>query len=110
MITMPTGTRVVKAPLFEFYAHVDGCCALVTVLYTGIEWSLAGDRLFTEMIPTTSITAVSSEPGRFMEALIVETDERTIEFRVAGGVADDARGLLHVLMAVDRASTRQQSF
>jgi hypothetical protein len=86
--------------VFEFWARVEGSCAFVRVLRRGIEWSLPDEGSGVEVIPMTSVIAVSSESGKFQSTLLVEAEERNVEFRVDNALAHEARALIRLLIAV----------
>ena len=87
-------------PVFEFWATIEGRCAVVTVLRRRIEWCLTDGPVAIEQIPMTSIIAVSSEAGSYQSTLSLETEERKVEFYLDRALADEAQAMIRLLIAV----------
>ena len=94
-------TDAIEDPVVEFSARVDGECVLVRVMRSGLVWAVVDDPLVVvEMMPTASITDVTTEPGRFRSTLTVEADGRKVAFSLENARAREGRESIRLLMAV----------
>lgn len=86
--------------LMQFKSRVAGKAAEVKILRSGIEWSTVGRKRVTELLPLTAIESVSTGTAGFIDwKLVVTTADASIEFRTDRSTAEEARGLVVLLVA-----------
>lgn len=99
MTTASTAPDITSVePLMKFKSHIEGKNADVEILTDRIDWSRAGRRRGTEMMPVKAISSVMTKKEGFSSKVVVVASGNTLEFKVDRATAEKAKELLTQLV------------